>query len=78
MVTNKLGIILKMQRAGQVEAVSNFKPGLIWGKCRSLETGHIFFLWNYAMTGMGPWHFHKGPWRSMVQSLICIIPGKYH
>lgn len=49
MVTNKLGIVLKMQRTGQVEAVSNFKPGLIWGKCTYLETGHIFFLWNYAM-----------------------------
>lgn len=89
MVTNKLGMVLKMQRAGQVEAVSNFKPGLIWGKCTSLETGHIFFLWNYAMMGMGPsysmktyfmepWHFHEGPWRSMVQSLIHIILGKYH
>lgn len=49
MVTNKLGIVLKMQRIGQVEAVSNFKPGFIWGKCTYLETGHISFLWNYAM-----------------------------
>lgn len=51
MVTNKLGIVLKMQRAGQVEAVSNLKPGLIWGKCMCLETEHIFFIWNYAMMG---------------------------
>lgn len=81
MVTNKLGIILNMQRAGLLEAVSNFKSGLIWGKCMYLETGQIFFLWNYAMIGMGPsysmktyfmetWHFHKGPWRSTGQSLI--------
>lgn len=31
LVTNTLGISLEMQRAGQVEAVSNFMPGLIWG-----------------------------------------------
>lgn len=54
LVTNTLGVSLEMQRAGQVEAVSNFMPGLIWGNVLIWEQDISPRPCNHSMTSMWP------------------------